>query len=369
MNYPYMGTISRIIEDNITFPSGMRNDSLDILKACIAMASINGSISGYSRCHNGLPSHTTCLNTLHQLDTSELNLQSSNMLMAAGKDVIRKGQKYTFAIDKTQDPYYGERDNGPDSPITGGKNKKSTNYFFTYLTMSIVDQGCHLTLFSIPWQKGMKNVDAIKQCVAFIRDLGLKIRGICLDREFYDGKIFHYLQTEQIPHIVPVPKRGVTLKRKLAGRKSKTFRYTLNENLQNPVELVITDCIVYLNGKKGKHGIEHHAFVVFGMSASPRHIREIYRHRFAIESTYRIRNIPLPKTTSKKVNIRYFYSLISFLIQNLWVSIKWNRFARIQRGPKVIDNNRFPLAHLLEILHDEASRLFSLKDIDDIAIT
>jgi putative transposase len=368
-NTKHLDAITRIINDRISFPSRKRADSQAVLKGCVAMTSVKGSISGYSRSHDGLPSHTTCLNILRQLDMDEMLRQSSNMLLDAGKNVIRKGQTYTFAIDKTKDPYYGKRDNAPNSPITGGKSQKSTNYFFTYLTMSIVDQGRHLTLFSIPWQKGMKNVDAIKRCIELIRNLGLKIRCICLDREFYAGKIFQYFQMEHIPHIVPVPERGATLKQNLTGTKSNTFRYSLNENSKKPVELVITDCIVYLKGKKGKHGIEHHAFVVFGTSASPRHIREIYRHRFAIESTYRIRNIPLPKTTSKKANIRYFYSLIAFLIQNLWVSIKWTRFARIQRGPKVIEDDRFPLAHLLEIIYVEASAWFSLKDIDDIAIT
>ena len=361
--------IYRIVNTRIRFPPCKRSDSQVILKGCVAMTAFKGSISGYSQRHNGLPSHTTCLNTLHQLDMDEMIRQSSNMLGDAGKNVIHKGQVYTFAIDKTKDPYYGKCDNTPESYITGGEREHSTNYFYTYLTMSIVDQGRHLTLFSIPWQKGMKNVDAIKRCIELIWNLGLKIRCICLDREFYAGKIFQYLQTEHIPHIVPVPERGAALKQNLTGTKSKTFRYTLNENSKNPVGLIITDCIVYLKGKKGKHGIEHHAFVVFGTSASPRHIREIYRHRFAIESTYRIRNVPLPKTTSKKANIRYFYSLIAFLIQNWWVSIKWNRFARIQRGPKVIEDDLFSLTHLLEIIHAEASNWFRLKGIDEIAIT
>jgi len=368
-NARHLDIITGIVNDHITFPPGPRNDTQVILKGCVAMASCKGSISGYSRRHDGFPSHTTCLKTLHQLNMDEMIRQSADMLIHAGRNVISRGQTYKFAIDKTQDPYYGKHDNAPNSYIVGGKSKKSTNYFFTYLTMSIIDQGRHLTLFSIPWHKGMKNIDAIEQCIELIRDIGLKIRCICLDREFYSGEIFQYLQKERIPHIIPVPKKGAKLNQNLSGKKSKTFKYTLNEKSKDPVELVITDCIVYLKGKKGKHGIEHHSFVVFGTSPSPRNIRKIYRHRFAIESTYRIRNISLPKTTSKKPNVRYFYSLIAFLIQNYWVYIKWNQFARIQQGPKVIDDDLFPLAHLLEIIYVEASKWFSLKDIDEIAIT
>jgi len=365
----HMDAIIEIVNARITFPTCKMDDSQIILRGCVAITSCKGSISGYSKSHVGLPSHTTCLKTLSQLSMNEMIQQSTYMLRDAGKNVIHKGQAYRFAIDKTQDPYYGKHDTAPDSYIVGGKSKDSTNYFFTYLTMSIMDQGRHLTLFSIPWQKGMKDIEAIQQCVKLIRDIGLKIRCLCLDREFYVGEIFQYLQNERIPHIVPVPKKGAKLKQNLSGKASKTFKYTLNEESKNPVELVITDCVVYLKGKKGKRGMKHHAFVVFGVSASPRYIREVYRHRFAIESTYRIRNIPRPKTTSKKPNIRYFYSLIASLIQNYWVSIKWNHFSSIQRGPKVVKNDLFPLAHLLELIYAEASICFSLKDIDDIKIT
>jgi putative transposase len=368
-NKPHLDALCGIINTHITVLDGKGNDPHVIVKGCVAIASCNGSISGYTQLHGGLPSHTTCLNILHELDMDELVRQSSDMLIKAGKNVIQRGKTYTFAIDKTQDPYYGKRDNAPDSHIVGGKNKKSTNYFFTYLTMSIVDQGRHLTIFSIPWRKGMKDIDAIKQCIELIGHIGLKIRCLCLDREFYVGEIFQYLQTEHIPHIVPVTKRGAALKAMLNGRKSKTFRYTLNKTSNQPVDLVITDCLVYQKGQKAKHGIEHHAFVVFGISTSPRYIREVYRHRFAIESTYRIRNTTLPKTTTKDPKIRFFYSLIAFLIQNWWISIKWERFARIQRGPKVIEEDLFPLAHLVEIIRVEASAWFRLKGIDEIAIT
>ena len=368
-------TICRIINDHIAILPGRYNDSQDIVRGCVAMAGCKGSISGYQKYHEGLPSRTTCLNILHELDMDEMIRQSSAMLIEAGKNVIHRRKIYSVAIDLTQDPYYGLRDKAPDSYIVGGKTKKSTNYFYTYLTMSVVDQGRHITIFSIPWRKGMEAINAIQMCIELIDHMGLKIRSLCLDRGFYAGEIFRYLQAERIPHIVPVPKRGKGLKALLNGSKSNTFGYTLNKNTNQPVDLVITDCLVYLKGKskekgkKAKHGIEHHAFVVFGMSTSPRYIRKLYRHRFAIESTYRIRNTTLPKTTSKDPKIRYFYSLISFLIQNWWVSIKWNRFARIQRGPKMVEDERFALAHLVEIMRNEASNWFRLKSIDEIAIT
>jgi putative transposase len=98
--------------------------------------------------------------------------------------------------------------------------------------MSIVDQGHHITLFSVPWQNDMKNVVSIQQCVELIHSLGLKIRSLCLDREFFNAAILRYLQQSGIPHIIPVKKHGKVLNAMLKGWASSTFSYTMKEGSQ-----------------------------------------------------------------------------------------------------------------------------------------
>jgi len=87
----------------------------------------------------------------------------------------------------------------------------------------------------------------------------------------------------------------------------------MNPQKTNILEITVCNCVHYRMGKKGKHGALRHPFVVFGMSASPRKVREIYSHRFSIESSYRMRNTTKAKTTSKDPVIRFFYALIAFL--------------------------------------------------------
>jgi putative transposase len=355
--------ISTIIRTNITFPTCKQTDTTLVLKAGVVSASEGTSISGYCSMHTGLPSHTTCLSVLHRLDLEEMIHQSSTMFKCAGKDVIRPGQKYTFAIDKTGDPYYGKRDHSPGSFIVGGKRKASTNYFFTYLTLSIIDKDRHLTLFAIPWHNGMSNVTAIKQCIDVIFNLNLKIHCICLDREFYTAEIIKPLQSEGIPHLIPVKKHGNELKEKLKGKKSNTFSYTINAESKDAVTVNIVDCLVYLKGKGEKHGIEHHAFIVYGVSCSPKSIRRIYKHRFAIESNYRLRNTTKPKTSSNDGVLRYFYTLVSFMMQNWWIAMKWELYAKMQRGPKVVKRNNFTLAYFAALLRAEATEIFALRII------
>ena len=367
--HQFLEGICHHIQAHITFPEHKRVKTEDIIRATIAIGFEQKSISGFCKQNNGLPSYTTCLEALHSLDMNEMLQQSSNMLRDAGKGVITPGQKYTFAIDKTEDPYYGKRDEKPDSDVVGSKRKASTNYFHTYLTLSIIDNDRHLTLCVIPWQKGMKNLTAICQCIELIKELNLKIRCLCLDREFYAAEIFSYLQQAGIPHIIPVKKSGAELKKKLTGKRSNTFQYTLNQGSSAPVTVTMTDCLVYLKGNKGKHGTRHHAFVVYGISSSPRTIRGIYKHRFAIESTYRLRNTTKPKTSTRDPVIRYYYTLMAFVIQNWWIALKWRYFAKTQTGPKVIEGNRFPLAHFARLVMEEIMMKYKAQKILDIAIS
>jgi len=366
---PNITSIASTISHHITFPAIGRTDPNVILEGCVALSCYNASISGFGKMYKGLPSHTTCLNTLHQLDLEELVRQSSAILAEPAMKVLKKGRSYYFAIDKTDIPYYGDREGRYAPYVVGGKRKASTNYFYAYMTLSIVDKNKHFTLAVIPWTKESKNLDGIQQCVDIIYALGLKIKCLTLDREFYATPIFRYLQNMQIPHIVPAKVNSDELRNQLKGKKSKTFHYVLNSSKTDALKIKIYDCVIYQMGKKEKHGTIHHPFVVFRVPLSSRKIREIYSHRFSIESSYRMCNLTKAKTTSKDPVIRFFYTLISFLYQNCWIVIQHKRFRKLQPGPIVIKSELFQLEHFAALIYSEIMDTFSIRRIEDIAIS
>ena len=57
------------------------------------------------------------------------------------------GKKYSFAIDLTDDPYYGEK---KGDYVVGGKRKASTNRFFSYATCYLIDGKRKFTIGVIP---------------------------------------------------------------------------------------------------------------------------------------------------------------------------------------------------------------------------
>jgi len=67
--------------------------------------------------------------------------------------------------------------------------------------------------------------------------------------------------------------------------------------------------------------------------------------------------------------VKDLHTLISYLYQNIWIQIQWNRFATVQRGPKVVLKNKFQFKHLISIIQAEIENIFLLRCIDEIAIT
>ena len=91
-----------------------------------------------------------------------------------------------------------------------------------------------------------------------------------------------------------------------------------------------------------------------GSKWSLRKVSAVYRRRFAIESSYRMRNIVKPKTSTKNAEIRYFYALVSFLLKNIWLYLQKKHFTIVKRGPQVVDEDKFRFEVFL-ILIEEGS--------------
>lgn len=121
------------------------------------------------------------------------------------------------------------------------------------------------------------------------------------------------------------------MKQLLNGNKAQSEQYVM-KNSKKKIFLDIVIDFKYLKGKKGKKGLENLVFVVFGVKWPPRKVSKVYRRRFAIESSYRMKNIVKPKTSTKNANIRYFYTLISFLLKNIWLYLQEKHFTIIKRG-------------------------------------
>jgi putative transposase len=141
------------------------------------------------------------------------------------------------------------------------------------------------------------------------------------------------------------------MKQLLNGNKARSEQYVM-KNSKKKILLNIVIDVKYLKGKRGKKGLENLGFVVSGVKWTPRKVSTVYRRRFAIESSYKMRNVVRPRTSSKNANIRYFYALISSLLKNVWLYLQKKHFTIVKRGPHVVDEDKFRFDTFIILIDD-----------------
>jgi putative transposase len=145
-----------------------------------------------------------------------------------------------------------------------------------------------------------------------------------------------------------VRKHGQELKKILRGNHSWYARYTMI-GTSGLLDLTFAIDVQYLQGRNKKFGNMNLGYVVYDFDWKPRRVHQVYKNRFAIESSYRIRNIVKAKTSSRNVVLRFLLTIVSFFLRNIWVALQWMFFSKVQRGPRTIDDDlfRFDLFRLL----------------------
>jgi putative transposase len=297
---------------------------------------------------------------LKKLNMEELIKSNEKILLQEVVKTLKSGKSYEFAVDYTNDPYYGKTDSSNEEYVIRSQAKKSTNSFYSYASLYITNKNERFTLSVLPVEKKKTKVEYLSHFIDLIKWLNFKIKVLCMDREFYCTEVFEFLQKNNIPHIVPVVKKGKKMKQILKGNKARCEQYVM-KNAKKRIHLDIVIDVKYLKGKRDRKGCENLGFVVFGINWTPRKVSTVYRRRFAIESSYRMRNIVKPKTSTKNAEIRYFYTLVSFLLKNIWLYLQKKHFTIVNRGPQVIDEDKFRFEMFILLIEEWLRRKLKVR--------
>lgn len=312
-----------------------------LIHSCsLGMASERLSIHSIQNIVRRSPTETPFWNHLSKLDIDDLEIINHELLTNKILDVIPREKPITFAIDDTDDPYYGEITPVNEQYVVKYKVKKSTKFFYRYITLYLIHGDLKLTLCILPVKKKSQKLAYIKRMLQMIGELGFTIEVLLLDRGFYSSKLFKYLMKTEIPYIMPVKKHSEDMNELLRGRKSRYAKYTMNKST-NPLELDVAISVKYLKGKYGKHELRNYGYFAFGLDWKPNKVASVYSTRFGIESSYRMRNIVRIRTSTKKPTVRYYFALVSMLLKNLWVFIRYCSFPQLRRGPRRVDEDMF----------------------------
>ncbi|ABE51443.1 ISH3-like element ISMbu7 family transposase [Methanococcoides burtonii] len=346
--------------DNIPISINGSLTPKDLFTNILGMSTDKLSIHSIGKQYHNTPCETSMRYHLHKIDFDQLIENNAKILLQSSHKTLDSNKKYDLAIDYTNDPYYGEVNYVNENYVIRGQAKKSTNSFYSYISLCIINKYTRFTISMLPVEKGKTKTDYLKYFIDVVDKINLKINILCLDREFYSRDVFTFLQENDIPHITPVVRKGKRIKDILDGNNKRYEKYVM-KNKKGDVGLDIAIDVKYLKGKRGKNGCENLGFVVYGIDWEPGKISTIYRKRFTIESSYRMRNVVKPKTSSRDPMLRYFYALISFMLKNAWVSIQRMHFMKVKRGPKTIEEDVFRFDLFVHFVEEWVKKRLKVK--------
>ena len=263
--------------------------------------------------------------------------------------------KWQVAIDWHLVPYYGQPQKSRNE-LYYGQPRQGTTKFHAYATACIVQYGQRYTI-ALTWvRRHETTVKVLGRLLAQIRKIGLKIKRVLLDRAFFNVPVVEFLQTEQIPFLMPVMFRGRPPKNK---RRVKTglhwikrqaagwYSHTLKNGKK---QATLSVCVAYRthrNRKDGKRKQQKLLFAAWRVSGSPTEIRKRYRKRFGIESSYRQMRQARIYTCTRDPHLRLLFVAVALMLRNLWV---WIHATMLAEGRGERCTLRLPLLRFKRML-------------------
>jgi putative transposase len=269
----------------------------------------------------------------------------------------RRSQR--LAIDLTLIPYHGEpfRD---ESEVYRGQAKDGTRHFHAYATAYVILKGERFTVALTAVSKGEAMKDVVQRLLKQARSVGVKPRLVLLDRGFYSVDVIRYLQAARQPFLMPVVIRGLKADDPrgpsgtrvfAAMKRSGWFGYTVTSGTKRTATVSICVSCRNFRGQWKRHGRRALVYACWGVEGrSCAWVRETYRSRFGIESSYRQMNQARGRTSTRRPELRLLYAGLALVLRNEWVWLHFEVLSTPRRGGRLIRLERLRLRALLHWL-------------------
>lgn len=278
-----------------------------------------------------------------------------NAALAARLPKALYANKLEAAVDEHDEPYYGKSE-ALKSYVVRSRAKAGTTRFFRIYSLYVIHRHLRLTVAVVFAPPDVSRLEALQRLLARAQALQLSIQVLYADRGFCSTKIITYLRTIKQAAVIACPIRGKQggTRALCRGRKSYRTQYTFSDGTKVPMTVVAT----LVPGKDGKRRRKWLIFVTLGIDWKPKTVYRRYRHRFGIESSYRMLRRVRIKTTSRNAALRFFLLGFALLLLNLWAFLRWY-VARVPgRGPHRIDPRKFEFHLFTSMLRRIIERLY-----------
>jgi Transposase DDE domain len=337
--------------------------------AASRLSSLASACASLKRAPSDSAMHDALLATLPEL--AELQRRVNRALQGDLPRCLRR-RKQPLAIDLHLIPYHGAplRD---EAEVYRSKARDGTSHFHAYATAYVIRKGRRFTVALTSVVRGEPLQEVVRRLLAPAARAGVRPRYLLLDRGFCTVAVLRYLQAGRRPFLMPLPLRGRALdhpegpsgSRAFAARKRSGWaRYTLTD--QQGRRATVGVCVKCRNwrGERGRHGREALVYAYGGglVPGSYQWVKETYRTRFAIETTYRQLQQARIMTCTRDPLLRFLYVAVALILRNVWVWLHWQALAERRRGGRRVDTNRLTFRTMLLWLQHWAEQCLGVRD-------
>src|SRR3954470_10831445 len=337
--------------------------------AAARLSSLAAACKALLRAPSYQASHDALLATLP--DIHELQRRLNRALQGDLPRALRR-RRQPIAIDLHLVPYHGRHLHSEDE-VYRSKAKSGTSHFHAYATAYVIRKGRRYPVALAYVRKGQPLQEVIQDLLRQAARAGVRPRYLLLDRGFCSVEVIRYLQRARYPFLMPLPLRGrkpehpkgVSGSRVFAGWKSSGWaRYTLNNGQKEQARVAVCVKCRTRRGERGQHGREALVYAYGGglQPSSFAWVKETYRTRFAIETTYRQLQQARIRTCTPDPLLRLLYVGLALLLRNVWVWLHWEVLSHRRRGGRLLDLDQLPFRAMLLWLQHLAEEVWGVCD-------
>jgi hypothetical protein len=290
----------------------------------------------------------------------ELEKGINSMLQARLPRRARRG-RFEIAVDLHDQPFYGQ----DDEWVCRGEAKAGTTRCYRVATAYLICQGVRFTLGVKFVRPEHDKAELLKRLLEQVEQAGVKMKRLWCDKGFAGISVYRFLLDKRVHATIACPIRG-----KLEGKGTRSLcrgkkSYHTQHSFHNPkygsetVPLTVVRTWSLRNHKRRSSWL---LFVQLGHALPPRQVREGYRLRFGVESSYRCMREVKGKTTSKSPALRFLFMALGFILVNMWIALRF-LFCQIPkqgRCGRPLDEKRFRLSRFAAFLRRAIERRYEV---------
>jgi len=273
----------------------------------------------------------TVMDWLHTLNREWLERVANRLLWELAMTILDPDRSRIVSIDFVDNPYHGTYAD-EEGELCRMHAKDGTTTCHRYCTAYLVSNGKPVTLAMTYVRSDEKEADAVERVLDRVEAYPFEIELLLADRGFYNERILRRSQ-EIAATVVPVQKKGERMKEKLDTHRSYMTTYRMYKDRERELEFPLAVAVSYHAGDRGKSGEVVRGYVACDLAdRTPKQVEQLYRKRSAIETSYRVFRQARVVTTTQDPVVRFAFVLVGFLLENLWLVLRWAVVARPRRG-------------------------------------